>query len=330
MSRYAAAHKNTSGPGDARPKALQIISDDNLTGALQDKTLFLIGASASIGIDTGRALAATGARLFLGGRSVEKTQQACAGFLEPGRVTVIRIDMASLRSVRAAVDELLAQTDRLNVLVNNAGIMACPESESEDGFELQFATNYLGPFLTFALLEKTLLASATPEWPSRVVNVSSSGHQRSGIHFENINLKGEYVPLVAYGQSKTAMIYMTNQIGRLYGVRNLHGLSVMPGGIMTSLQQHLPDELKASWAGDPEVQRGIKNAEQGAATTVIAAVGKEWHGRGGRYLEDCQEAVPVDVAPKGARGYAAHIHNEEIEARLWTESQKWVNQPVPN
>lgn len=179
------------------------------------------------------------------------------------------------------------------------------------------------------MLEKRLLESASPKWPSRVVNVSSSANHASGIHFDNINLTGEYDALKAYGQSKTAMIYMTNQIDRLYGSKNLHAVSVMPGGIMTHLQQYFSEEVKASWAKNDELQKGFKSVEQGAATTVLAAVGKEWQHKGGKYLEDCQEAVTFEVPPLyGARGYAKHAYDQEKEERLWDEFHKLVGEPI--
>jgi NAD(P)-dependent dehydrogenase (short-subunit alcohol dehydrogenase family) len=330
MPRYSAVHKNPSGPGDARPTAMQIIKDESLENGLLDKVIFLVGASAGIGVETGRALAATGAQLFLGARNVEKAKQACSDFLSPGRVEVVQIDTSSFASVRKAAAEVLSKTDKLHVLVNNGAIMMCPEDKSEDGFELQLATNYLGPFLLYKLLEEKLLESATSQWPSRVINVSSSAHHSSGVHFSNINLIGEYDALKAYGQSKIAMIYMTNEIDRLYGPRHLHAMSVMPGGIMTNLQQHFSEETKAGWEKNEEVQKILKSVEQGAATTVIAAVGREWQGKGGKYLEDCEEAVTFEVPPPyGARGYAKHAYDKEQEERLWYESHKWVGLPAP-
>lgn len=331
MSRYSAVHETPNGPGDARPTALQIIRDEGLENALTDKVIFLVGASAGIGVETGRALAATGARLFLGARNIEKAKEACADFLKLGHVDIVQIDTSSFASVRKAAAEVLSRADTLNVLINNAGIMMCPEAQSEDGFELQLATNYLGPFLLYTLLEKRLLESATPQWPSRVVNVSSSAHHVSGVHFDNINLIGEYDAMKAYGQSKTAMIYMTNQIDRLYGSKNLHAVSVMPGGIMTNLQQYFSQGAKDSWAKNAEIQKGLKDVAQGAATTVLAAVGREWQHKGGRYLEDCQEAVTFENPPLyGARGYAKHAYDQEKEEALWVESHRLVGQPMPD
>lgn len=326
MSRYAAAHVKPNGPGDARPTAQQIIDDDNLRApALQDKVIVMTGASAGIGIDTARALASTGARLFLGVRNLSKGATACSDFLSPGRVELFHIDTSSLSSVRAAAAEIRTKTDRVNVIVNNAGVMACPETKSVDGFELQFATNYLGHFLLYRLLEDKLLASATPDFHSRVVNVASSGHHAGGVNFENFNLDGEYQPWVAYGQSKTAMIYMANQIERLYGAKGLHGSSLMPGGIFTDLQVHVPAEMKERWMSDPETMRFTKSPAQGAATTVYAAVGKDWEGKGGKYLEDCAVAEPISgPEARGARGVAEHAYDEEKEARLWKEASRLV------
>lgn len=326
MSRYAAAHIIPSGAGDARPTAQQIIDDDNLRApALQDKVIVMTGASAGIGIETARAFASTGARLFLGVRNLSKGAAACNDFLSPGRVELFQIDTSSLSSVRKATEELRTKTDKVNVLVNNAGVMACPETKSVDGFELQFATNYLGHFLLYRLLEDKLLASSTPEFNSRVANVSSSGHHAGGVHFDNFNLTGEYQPWVAYGQSKTAMIYMTNQIERLYGAKGLHGLSLMPGGILTDLQVHVPEETKAGWRKDPATMNFMKSMTQGAATTVYAAVGKDWEGKGGKYLEDCGVAGPIpSPEARGARGVADHAYDEEKEVRLWSEASRLV------
>jgi len=328
MSRYTEAHKQLNGPGDERPTALQIIKDNQLEGALKDKVVLMTGASAGIGIETARALAATGARCFLGVRNMEKGQKACSNFLEPGRVELIKLDTSSLSSIRKAAAEFLQKSDnKLNILVNNAGIMANPTQEiSEDGHEMQFATNFLGHFLLYRLVEKALLDSSSPSFNSRVVNVSSSGHQASGVVFDNLRLDhGAYKPYVAYGQSKTATIYMTNHIERLYSSKGLHGLSVMPGGIMSNLQKHWSDDMKKRIAEGEDTRKFMKNEEQGAATTIYAALDKDWEGKGGEYLEDCNIAKSLGDAPgDGARGAAKHIHDEEAETKLWNVASKLV------
>lgn len=237
---------------------------------------------------------------------------------------LIQIDVGSLESVRAAAKAFRARSSTLNVLINNAAIMACPEAKSVDGFESQLAINFLGHFLLYKLLESTLLQSSTPTFHSRVVNVASCGHHASGIHFDNINLEDEYDPWVAYGQSKTAMIYMTNEIERKYASRGLHGLSLMPGGIATELQRYVPDGLKKSWSTGEAVQKFWKSTAQGAATTVVAAIGKEWEGKGGVYLEDCQEAIPTPPGGEGLVGIAAHVFDPEKETKLWDVATNMV------
>ena len=239
---------------------------------------------------------------------------------------MLEIDPSSLASVRTAAEEVRAQTQTLNVLVANAGIMACPQAYTADGFESQLATNYLGHFLLFQLLRDRLLRSATPAFASRVVNVSSSGHHAGGVNFDDLQLKAEgaYSPWGAYGQSKTAMIYMTNEIERRYGARGLHGLALMPGGIMTGLQVHVPDEQKKVWTEDPAVTKFMKDAAQGAATTVDAAVGKAWEGAGGKYLEDNADAEPFQPGWDGKKGVKPHAFDEEKEKRLWPIACKLV------
>ncbi|MCJ1401821.1 hypothetical protein MMC11_005038 [Xylographa trunciseda] len=317
-SKYVAAHVSTNGPGDGRPTALDIIKDENLEGKLSGKVMLITGCSSGIGVETARALSATGATLFLTARDMKKGGTALDGFLEPGRVHLLQLDLNSLTSVRKCAEEFLQRSKTLNVLINNAGVMACPEGRTADGFETQFGTNHLAHFLLFNLLKPTLLASSTPAFNSRVINVSSSGHRRGGILLDDFNFDHTaYEPFRAYGQSKTANIYMTNEIERRYGTQGLHGLSLHPGGIMTGLQIHVPEDVKETWKSDAAT-KGMKSVPQGAATTVWAAVSREWEGKGGKYLEDCQESRPVE----GVWGYAPHAFDQEKEGKLWIASLK--------
>lgn len=182
-SPYVDVHKETQGPGDARPTAMQIIKDNHLEGALKGKVALVTGASSGIGIPTALALKATGMRVFAAVRNLEKGKEALGEELEEGKLELIHLDMNSLSSVRKCAAEFLERSSSLNLLVNNAGIMACPEGRTADGFELQFGTNHLAHFLLFQLLKPLLLKSATPEYGSRVVNVSSTGHRYSTVHF---------------------------------------------------------------------------------------------------------------------------------------------------
>lgn len=321
-SRYAPAHQNPKGPGDARPTALDIVRDEGLLGKLTDKVVLITGCSSGIGIETAKALNTTGAKLFLGVRDIAKGQAALSDILKPGYVELLKMDLNSLDSVRSAAEEFQKQSKTLNILINNAGVMATPEARTADGFETQFGTNHLAHFLLFQLLKPTLFASSTPGFNSRVVCLSSSGHRGAGIQVDDYNFeKGDYAPWTAYGQSKTANIYMANEIERRYGAKGLHGLSVMPGGIMTGLQVHVMDQLSA---GMDAARYYMKSPEQGAATTVYAALSKEWEGRGGRYLEDCQEAEETDDPSPLAMGYHPRAYNDGGEKKLWADSLKFV------
>ena len=324
-NRYTEAHKpeNLRGPGDARPIALEIVRDNGLLHKMPDKTFIVTGASAGIGVETGRALAATGGRVFLTVRDMKKGEEACKTYLDPGRVELLEMDNNSLASVRAAAKTFLEKSDRLNVLVCNAGIMASPEMETIDGFESQFGINHLAHFLFFMLLKDTMLKSSTPEFASRVVNVSSMGHMAGEVQFGDYGFKeGTYSPWAGYGQSKTGNIYMANEIENRYGKQGLHGLSLHPGGMWTGLQKYIPPEQMAQWKERPNVDNILKSHEQGAATTVMAAIGKEYEGKGRLYLEDCDTAEPTKE--NGEDGYVPHAFDREKEARLWDDSLKMV------
>ncbi|KAF4960753.1 hypothetical protein FSARC_10382 [Fusarium sarcochroum] len=328
MSRYHAAHQNPQGPGDARPTALQIIQDEGVEGALTDKTIVITGVSSGLGIETARALSTTGARLLLTARNVERAKDVLSDILSPGRVDLVEMDHTSLQSVRAGASQILAQTDKVNILINNAGIMAIQTLEfTKDGHELQFGVNHLAHFLFFELLRPALLAAVTPQFHSRVVVVASSAHLRNGINeSDNYNFqKGGYEPLTSYAQSKTANIYMANEIERRYGSQGLHATSLHPGGILTPLAKHLPEAQLDAQKGLEGVAESFKSPEQGAATTVWAAIGQEWEGRGGRYLGNCAESGPLgDESIYTTTGYAKHAYDPVLEQRLWEDSMKLV------
>ena len=326
-SRYAAAHDSTNlnGPGDGRPTAQQIVDDNNLNNNLTGKVALVTGCSSGIGIETARALKSTGATVYVTVRDPNKGQKALADILEPGKLEMLTCDQNSLASVEAAAKSLLDKTSTLNILINNAGIMAIPTRElTQDGHESQFGVNHLAHFLLFQRLKSTLLSSATPDFPSRVVCVSSSGHKKSPPHFDDLKLEQNYDPWTSYGQAKTSNIYMANEIERRYGALNLHAFSLHPGGIWTGLQTHM-DTSKLK--GNPEVERVLKSVEQGAATSLWAAVGGELKGMGGLYLEDCgvaRTAEEVAGMKDGRAGYAEHAYDEGAEGRLWRVSCELV------
>lgn len=321
--RYAEVHQpaNLNGPGDSRPTAQQIIEDNNLRDALPDKVILITGCSSGIGIETARALKSTGAKIYVTVRNPQKAQDVLADLIEPGKSEVLVCDQNSLSSVESCAKEFLSKEKTLNILINNAGIMANPTRDlTLDGHEAQFGVNYLSHFLLFHRLKSTLLASATPSFPSRIVNVSSSGHRTAPINWDDYRFDkpDTYNGWKAYGQSKTAMIYMANEIDRRYKSQNLRAFSLHPGGIWTGLQIHMAnkEELQAN----PEVQRSMKSVQQGAATTVWAAVGRELEGMGGVYLDDCQVArKAVKGGGLGMAGYAEWAYDEEGEGRLWRD-----------
>jgi NAD(P)-dependent dehydrogenase (short-subunit alcohol dehydrogenase family) len=305
-----------------------VVEDEGMEGRLEGRVIVITGTSSGLGIETARALSTTGATLYLTARNVTKAKAALADISEPGRTEFVEMDLESFESVRAAATAILAKTDKVNILINNAGIMAVPGLEfTKNGHELQFGTNHLSHFLFFQLLKPALLAATTPGFRSRVVNVSSAAHRLNGINAtDNYNFeKGGYNPWVSYAQSKTANIYMANEIERRYGSRGLHATSIHPGGIATGLSKHIPEADLAAMLEDKALVKSLKSPEQGAATTVWAAIGKEWENKGGKYLSNCAEAKRGnDDSDMSAADYVSHTYNMESEGRLWEDSVKIV------
>jgi len=333
MSRYSKAHEVPAGPGDARPTAEQILKDENAEGKLVGKVVVVTGTSSGLGVETARVMSLTGARLFLIARDLNKMRQALgAALLESaeGRLELIQMDHESLASVRTAAEEILRKANnQVNILINNAGVMATPNREiTKDGYEQQFQVNHLSHFLLFQLLKPALLASASSQLSSRVVNIAASGHQFGPLQeSDNYNFeKTDYNPFAAYGQSKTANIYMANQIDRLYGAQGLHATSLHPGIIHTGLVKNIPASMWEEWRKDDTMLKKSKSVEQGAATTIWAAIGQDWENKGGKYLADCGEPGPGN-GPNIEIQHAAYAYHPENEARLWKDSLKLVGLP---
>ncbi|TVY53765.1 Retinol dehydrogenase 14 [Lachnellula cervina] len=324
-TKYEQIHESPQGPGDARPTAFQIIKDENLEGKLEGKVILITGCSSGLGIETAQALATTGATLYLTARDLEKAKKALGNLIASPRVHLLELDLDSLASVRACASEFLSKSSRLNIFIANAGIMACPEGRTKDGFESQFGTNHLAHFLLFNLLKPTLLASSTPDFNSRAVILTSIAHRWGSVVFDNLNLDGIYDPSVAYSQSKTANLWTANEIDRRYGGKGLHAWAVNPGGISTNLGQHLPQEAVDGMMKNEELMKAWKSPQQGAATTVWAAVAKALEGQGGKYLEDCHIGKPVNDAdgPWGL-GYSKWAYDAGAEAKLWKKSSELV------
>lgn len=316
-SKYAAVHEQRNGPGDARPTASQIIDDYGLKGKLTGKIALITGCSSGIGVHTARAIHSTGATIYACARDINKAKMALHDLVDSPRVRFLQLDLSSLAAVRASAESFRSQSSQLDIFIGNAGIMACPDGRTADGFETQFGTNHLGHFLLFYLLKDIMLASSTPEFNSRVVLLSSCAHQAGSVVFNNLNLEGEYEPWKSYGQSKTANLWTSSEIDRRFGSQGLHAWSVHPGGIMTELQRHCSDATKQEWADDKDLAKVWKSPEQGAATTVLAAVCPELEGKGGLYLEDTQVSKPPAT---GGTGYADWAYDEGGARKLWEKS----------
>ncbi|KAH8891872.1 NAD(P)-binding protein [Thozetella sp. PMI_491] len=329
VSRYAAAHSKPKGPGDSRPTALQIVHDEQRVNAMSDKVIFITGCSSGLGIETARALKATGATLYLAARNLEKARDNLRDILDGGRVHLVKLDLESLDSVRSCVADFRTRSSKLNILINNAGVRLTPRGKTKEGFETQFGTNHVAHFLLFQLLKPVLLASSTPEFQSRVVAVSSTGHRKAPLDLSDLNQERRpYDPYLAYGYSKLANIYMSNEIERRFGSQGLHGWSVHPGGIRTGLQRpNLQDWLIVFKAGLISTYNASQNPEQGAATSVWAAISRELEGKGGKYCE--RSMISQGPVKKGYKvtdpGYESWTYDEAAAEKLYEMSLEMVS-----
>jgi len=301
-------------------------TDDVLDGVdLTGKRAVVTGASTGLGEETARALAAHGAAVTMAVRDPERGEAAAARIREsvPDADLEIRVlELASLDSVRAFAAAFLAEHDRIDLLICNAGVMACPQAETEDGFELQLGTNHLGHFLLANLLEQALLAGA----PSRVVSLTSAGHRFSDVDLDDPWFETtEYEPWTSYGRAKTANALFAVGWDARYADQNVHAYSVHPGGIITELGRHLTEEsLKTLSDATPKDQPiEWKTVPEGAATSCWAATAPELEDHGGRYLEDCQVAE-INGDPNTRTGVRPYAQDRDSADRLWTWSEQQV------
>src|SRR5262249_7826021 len=227
----------------------------------------------------------------------------------------------SLKHIRAFAERFLARHPSLHILVNNAGVMACPPAKTADGFELQFGSNHVGHFLSTCLLAPVLRKGA----PSRVVSVSSRGHHISPVVFDDIqSARRPYDKWQAYGQAKTANVLFAVGLERRLGTRGVHANALHPGAILTELGRHLqPEDFQFLQTRNRGMK--FKSGEAGAATSVFAATAPALAGRGRLYLEDCQVAAVNDApdALDGVKSYALDPQNAE---RLWEVSEQLVGE----
>ena len=312
----------------ARSTALDVVAGLSLAG----KNAIVTGGASGLGFETSKALASAGANVTLAVRNLAQGEAAAAdmrsGFPQ-AQVQVVQLDLADLHSVRRFAADWLATGKPLDILINNAAIMACPLTRNAQGWEAQFATNHLGHFELTTQLLPALLQAGKATGDARVVCLSSTGHKICGVDFDDIQFeRREYNKWKAYGQAKSANAMFALGLHLKYAAQGITANAVHPGGIMTGLQKFLPqEEMQAmGWfKEDGTVLDIFKTPPQGAATSVWAATAPALKGKGGMYLEDCHQGVPADPTNR-ASGYSPHIADAAQALRLWDVSEKLLAQ----
>jgi NAD(P)-dependent dehydrogenase (short-subunit alcohol dehydrogenase family) len=310
-------------------------TDDVLAGVdLGGKRVLVTGVSAGLGVETARALVAHGAEVVGAARDLAKAERATADAraqaANGGGLELVELDLASLASVRACADRLLADGRRFDVVIANAGVMRTPYGHTADGFETQFGTNHLCHFVLVNRIASLIAPGG------RLVNLASSGHRNSDVDLDDPGFeRTAYDPTIAYGRSKTANILFAVEFDRRHRARGVRATAVHPGGIRTELDRHMsPDALdglvaqinaKAAADGLPLFQ--WKTIPQGAATSVWAAFVAPVEDVAGRYCEDCRVSeiteAPLSPASPGVRPYA--LDPERAKA-LWARSEAMVGE----
>jgi NAD(P)-dependent dehydrogenase (short-subunit alcohol dehydrogenase family) len=307
-------------------------TDEVLQGIdLTAKRVLVTGVSAGLGVETARALAARGAQVVGAARDLSKakaaTEQVRSQAARGGSLQLVQLDLASLESVRHCADGLLAGGKPFDVIIANAGVMACPKGTTVDGFETQLGTNHLGHFVLVNRIASLLRQG------SRLVNLSSAGHRYADVDLDDPNFeRSPYAEFIAYGRSKTANVLFAVEFDRRHRARGVRATAVHPGGIRTELSRHMTPgarekliaEINASQPkGAPAFS--YKSIPQGAATSVWAACVGDAEAIGGRYCEDCQVAEVASV-PGLRAGVQPYALDPERAQALWKKSEEWVGE----
>ncbi|CAF3578967.1 unnamed protein product [Adineta steineri] len=315
----------TSSTFHAKSTALEVVQGLNVN--LNGKLLIITGGTSGIGIETARALATAHAHVIITARDMNKGAEVVEDLKKTtgnDKIEVMELDLNSLQSVRDFVKQFQARHLPINILICNAGVMACPYEKTIDGFETQFGVNHLAHFLLTTSLVPELKAGK----PSRVVVVSSIANRRSGINWDDINWGKNYDKWLAYGQSKTANILFAKQFNKLYSSEGIQAYALHPGGIMTNLIKYLPIEEQQAmgwFKEDGTVIDRFKNVEQGASTSVYAALAPELDNHGGEYLENCAISQGINPDMTTFWGMGAHAVDMESAERLWKLSEQLVS-----
>lgn len=299
-------------------------TDEVLEGVrLDGKRILVTGVSAGLGVETARALKAHGATVVGTARDLDKARRAL-GAAGVGEIALVEADLASLANVRAAADKLVAKGETLDVIVGNAGVMACPEGRTADGFETQFGTNHLGHFVFINRIAPLL------NNPGRVVMLSSAGHRISDVDLDDPNFeKTPYNPWQSYGRAKTANVLYAVGLDKRLKARGVRATAVHPGGIQTELGRHLtPELIEQMMSRRPATGAGamrFKSVPQGAATSVWCAAVARPEDFGARFCEDCHVADINDAEGMtgGVKSYAVDAARADA---LWAKSEAMVSE----
>ena len=314
-------------PFGYRSTAMEVAGAVDLAG----HTIVVTGGYSGIGTETVRALASRGGHVIVGARRPDTAHEVLGGM--DGMITILPLDLSDPASIDAFAAEVAGLTGKIDILVNNAAIMANPLTRDARGFESQFATNHLGHFQLTARLWPLLKAAAETGGGARVVVLSSVGHRLHGLdlddpHFE----RRDYEKWLAYGQAKSANALFALQLDKIGDPHGVRALAVHPGGIVTPLQRHLTmeEQVAMGWFDeDGNVHEAFKSTEQGAATSVWCAVSPLLDGMGGVYCEDCNVAeLATEDTPRGS-GVSPHIRDEVLAAALWAKSEELTGVSFP-
>lgn len=285
---------------------------------LDGKTAIVTGSNTGIGKYTVLDFVKRGARVIMACRDIGKAEEAAKdirslaeGVEGAGTVEVVCLNLGSLASVRQCAQELLRKEEKIQLLVNNAGVMVCPEGKTEDGFETQFGVNHLGHFLFTCLLLPRIIRSA----PARIVTVSSVGHEWGNINFEDLNSEQSYSAWKAYCQSKLANVLFCKELARRLQDTGVTTYSLHPGAVNTELQRHLDDTYfrGANLLNRAFARLFFKTPEEGAQTSIYCSVDEKLANQTGLYYSDCKEKVP-----------SVRARDPEVAKKLWEVSAKMV------
>lgn len=310
-------------PFGYRSTAAEVVKGIDLTG----KTAVVTGGYSGIGTETVRALAGAGAHVIVGARRPDVAQTNLADVT--GTITIIPLDLADPVSVAAFAEGVSSHIDRLEILINNAAVMANPLNRDVRGYESQFATNHLGHFQLTARLWPLLTAAAG----ARVVVLSSSAHGMNGLDTDDVNFEQrEYNKWTAYGQAKTANALFALSLDKIGEPQGARVFAVDPGAISTPLQRHMTmeEQIASGWIDkDGNLHEVFKTTEQGASTTVWCATSPLLDGMGGVYCENCNIAEPWQEGNPPMVGVHPHVRDEALADALWAKSEELLGEKFP-